>query len=94
MSELPLITILALERANKNCYEKGLWVITNLQEKDHRKTTEIENRYVLLVPFLQNLLCTELQPSGYFSLQFLNLLLFFIVVPARQAVNLTRVNSK
>ena len=24
-----LITILALERANKNCYKKGLWVITN-----------------------------------------------------------------
>ena len=42
MAELPLITILALERANKNCYEKDLWVITNLQEKD-RKTTEIED---------------------------------------------------
>ena len=45
MAELPLITILALERANKNCYEKGLWVITNLQESFtyHRKTTEIED---------------------------------------------------
>ena len=43
--ELPLITILALERANKNCYEKVLWVITNLQESFtyHRKTTEIED---------------------------------------------------
>ena len=50
--------------------------------------------YILLVPlynnlslffwylyylFSQNLLCTELQPSGYFSLQFLNLLLFLLL---------------
>ena len=46
MAELPLITILALERAKKkSTYEKGLWVITNLQESFtyHRKTTEIED---------------------------------------------------
>ena len=44
---MPLITIFTLERANKNCYEKGLWVITNLQESFtyHRKTTEIDDLY-------------------------------------------------
>ena len=59
VAELPLITTLALERANKNCYEKGLWVI-NVQESFtyHRKTTEIENldMYCLchstIIPFL------------------------------------------
>ena len=32
-------------RANRNCYEKGLWVITNLQKifPYRRKTTEIED---------------------------------------------------
>ena len=59
MAELPLITILALEKANKNCYEKGLWEITNLQDSFtyHRKkeNRNRRSRYVLLVPFYNNL---------------------------------------
>ena len=111
MAELPLITILALERANKNCYEKGLWVITNLQESltDHRKTIEKEDldmyclcHSTIIYHFSFNtytvcfhkIYCVQNYSLVVILLCSSCICYLFIVVPVRQAVNLTSVNSK